>query len=164
MTALTPSSDVPLAAQFLEDPEPYSLPPRTTSGMSSVRVGHRGVKDCLRSIRQEVLAYPPSTPRSWLRRRMLANVPRTMTSGCRARSMLELKSRRSTPCSARWRPRGESGLIAPAEKCDRLHQIAQFGQNALRDVANWCQALVPTHRRMAPCARRLNPPPNRCSP
>jgi hypothetical protein len=33
MTALTPSSVVPLAAQSREDPEPYSLPASTTSGM-----------------------------------------------------------------------------------------------------------------------------------
>ena len=33
MTALTPSSAVPLAAQSRDDPEPYSLPPNTTSGM-----------------------------------------------------------------------------------------------------------------------------------
>ena len=33
MTALTPSRAVPLAAQSREEPEPYSLPPRTTSGM-----------------------------------------------------------------------------------------------------------------------------------
>ena len=34
MTARTPSSRVPLAAQSRDDPEPYSLPPSTTSGMS----------------------------------------------------------------------------------------------------------------------------------
>ena len=33
MTALTPSRAVPLAAQSRDDPEPYSLPPSTTSGM-----------------------------------------------------------------------------------------------------------------------------------
>ena len=33
ITARTPSSDVPLAAQSRDDPEPYSLPPNTTSGM-----------------------------------------------------------------------------------------------------------------------------------
>ena len=33
MTALTPSSAVPLAAQSRDEPEPYSLPPRTTSGV-----------------------------------------------------------------------------------------------------------------------------------
>ena len=33
MTALTPSSRVPLAAQSREEPVPYSLPPMTTSGV-----------------------------------------------------------------------------------------------------------------------------------
>lgn len=33
MTALTPRSAVPLAAQSRDEPEPYSLPARTTSGM-----------------------------------------------------------------------------------------------------------------------------------
>ena len=32
MTARTPSSAVPLAAQSREEPEPYSLPARITSG------------------------------------------------------------------------------------------------------------------------------------
>src|SRR4051794_14979517 len=55
---------------------------------------------------------PPSTPgTSWLRSRMLANVPRIMTSWLPRRDPYELKSRRSTPCSARYWPAGESGLI-----------------------------------------------------
>ncbi len=33
MTARTPSRLVPLAAQSRDEPEPYSLPPRITSGM-----------------------------------------------------------------------------------------------------------------------------------
>ena len=32
ITALTPSSIVPFAAQSRDDPEPYSLPAMTTSG------------------------------------------------------------------------------------------------------------------------------------
>ena len=35
MTARTPSSAVPFAAQSREDPEPYSLPASTTSGTPS---------------------------------------------------------------------------------------------------------------------------------
>ena len=35
MTARTPSRFVPFAAQSRDEPEPYSLPPRTTSGMPS---------------------------------------------------------------------------------------------------------------------------------
>src|SRR3954462_9297303 len=58
---------------------------------------------------------PPSTPgTSWLRSRMLANVPRIMTSWLPRREPYELKSRRSMPCSARYSPAGESGLIEPA--------------------------------------------------
>ncbi len=33
MTALAPSSAVPLAAQSRDEPEPYSLPARITSGV-----------------------------------------------------------------------------------------------------------------------------------
>ena len=39
MTALTPSSAVPLAAQSREEPEPYSLPARMTSGHAGRLVG-----------------------------------------------------------------------------------------------------------------------------
>ena len=35
ITARTPSSAVPLAAQSRDEPVPYSLPARTTSGMPS---------------------------------------------------------------------------------------------------------------------------------
>ena len=35
ITARTPSSVVPLAAQSRDEPEPYSLPASTTSGVSS---------------------------------------------------------------------------------------------------------------------------------
>ena len=34
ITARTPSSVVPFAAQSREEPDPYSLPARTTSGVS----------------------------------------------------------------------------------------------------------------------------------
>ena len=37
MTALTPSSAVPLAAQSRDDPEPYSLPHRITNGVPAAR-------------------------------------------------------------------------------------------------------------------------------
>src|SRR5215213_711838 len=56
--------------------------------------------------------YPPSTPgTSWLRSRMLANVPRIITSWLPRREPYELNSCRATPCSARYLPAGESGLI-----------------------------------------------------
>ena len=35
ITAFTPSSSVPLAAQSRDDPEPYSLPASTSSGTPS---------------------------------------------------------------------------------------------------------------------------------
>ena len=35
MTALTPRRFVPFAAQSREEPEPYSFPPSTTSGVPS---------------------------------------------------------------------------------------------------------------------------------
>ncbi len=42
---------------------------------------------------------------------MLANVPRIMTSWLPRREPYELNSCRATPCSARYLPAGESGLI-----------------------------------------------------
>ena len=45
MTARTPSSRGPFAAQSRDEPEPYSLPASTTSGTPSVVVFHRGVVD-----------------------------------------------------------------------------------------------------------------------
>ena len=43
ITARTPSSSVPLAAQSRDDPEPYSLPPSTISGTPSFSIVHRRV-------------------------------------------------------------------------------------------------------------------------
>ena len=37
ITALTPSSAVPLAAQSREEPEPYSLPDKITNGVPAAR-------------------------------------------------------------------------------------------------------------------------------
>ena len=45
MTARTPSSRVPLAAQSRDEPVPYSLPAKTTSGTPSALVAHGGVVD-----------------------------------------------------------------------------------------------------------------------
>ena len=44
-TARTPSRFVPLAAQSREEPVPYSLPAKTTSGTPSCLVAHGGVVD-----------------------------------------------------------------------------------------------------------------------
>ena len=45
ITARTPSSRVPLAAQSRDEPEPYSLPASTISGVALVDVAHGGVVD-----------------------------------------------------------------------------------------------------------------------
>ena len=43
MTARTPRSIVPLAAQSREEPVPYSLPARITSGVPAALISHCGV-------------------------------------------------------------------------------------------------------------------------
>ncbi|KYN40880.1 hypothetical protein ALC56_04771, partial [Trachymyrmex septentrionalis] len=58
ITARIPSKDGPLAAQSLEDPDPYSLPTRA-------------IKDIVRG---------PALPINLFTRRMLANVPRAITA------------------------------------------------------------------------------------
>ena len=45
MTALTPSSAVPLAAQSREDPEPYSLPAQHHQRDAGLEVVLRGLVD-----------------------------------------------------------------------------------------------------------------------
>src|SRR5262245_46746235 len=45
---------------------------------------------------------------------MLANVPRIITSWLPRRAPYELNSCRETPCSVRYLPAGESGLMGPA--------------------------------------------------
>ena len=44
-TARTPSNAVPLAAQSRDDPDPYSVPARISSGVPVPGVIHRGVVD-----------------------------------------------------------------------------------------------------------------------
>ena len=81
MTARTPRSAVPLAAQSRLLPVPYSRPASTTSGTPSSAY-------CMAASKMEVSApsgrcrvTPPSVPgASRLRRRTLANVPRIITS------------------------------------------------------------------------------------
>ena len=88
MTALTPSSAVPFAAQSRDEPEPYSLPERMTSGVPAARYFSLASKIVVtgRYSSAPVSAVmstvkPPSVPgASWLRRRMFANVPRIITS------------------------------------------------------------------------------------
>ena len=45
ITARTPSSRVPFAAQSRDEPVPYSLPAKITSGTPSCPVAHRRVVD-----------------------------------------------------------------------------------------------------------------------
>ena len=86
ITARTPSRLAPFAAQSRDEPEPYSLPPSTTSGVPSCAYSMRRRRSP--SPRRPAGAVtPPSVPgASWLRRRMLANVPRIITSWCRGAS------------------------------------------------------------------------------
>ena len=80
MTARTPSSFGPLAAQSREEPEPYSLPARMMSGTPSAYFTLASKID-IGSPSGSNRVTPPSVPgASLLRRRTLANVPRTMTS------------------------------------------------------------------------------------
>ena len=83
MTARTPSSAVPLAAQSREEPEPYSLPASTTSGVAvrGVLLGRVVDRRLLTVGPGRWRVTPPSVPgASWLRSRMLAKVPRIITS------------------------------------------------------------------------------------
>jgi hypothetical protein len=81
MTAFTPSSIVPLAAQSRELPVPYSSPARTTSGVPLRRSAWPRRRSLICSPLGWCSREPPSTPGSMrFFRRMLAKVPRTMTS------------------------------------------------------------------------------------
>ena len=81
ITALTPSSSVPLAAQSRDEPEPYSLPPITTSGTPRSWYFIAASKIDIASPSGISRVQPPSVPGATsLRRRMLAKVPRIITS------------------------------------------------------------------------------------
>ena len=82
MTARTPWSSGPLAAQSRDEPEPYSLPASTTSGVPSRAVALGGVEDAHSLARRQVLGArsPRASGVSRLRSRMFANVPRIITS------------------------------------------------------------------------------------
>ena len=87
ITARTPSSLVPFAAQSREEPLPYSAPAKITSGTFSSRIFHRGVIDRHGfAVRPD--AWSSHLPARCRRRlgsmvkflmRMLAKVPRIMT-------------------------------------------------------------------------------------
>ena len=82
MTAFTPSSAVPLAAQSRDEPEPYSLPDSTTSGVPAAMYFSDASNTVVTSPSPaKSRVKPPSVPgASWLRSRMLAKVPRIITS------------------------------------------------------------------------------------
>ena len=81
ITALTPSSIVPLAAQSRELPVPYSLPARITSGVPAALYLTDASKMDICSPLGMCSVTPPSVPgSSRLRRRILAKVPRIITS------------------------------------------------------------------------------------
>ena len=82
ITARTPSSSVPLAAQSRDEPVPYSLPAMIDQRHAARLVLHRRVVDRHRPRRRACsLVMPPSMPGaiSFLMR-MLAKVPRIITS------------------------------------------------------------------------------------
>ena len=81
LAARTPNSFGPLAAQSRDDPEPYSLPARMTSGVFRSAYFTDASKMLIGSPPGSRRVTPPSVPgASLLRRRTLANVPRTITS------------------------------------------------------------------------------------
>ena len=75
---------MPFAAQSRDEPEPYSLPDRTTSGVPASRYFSDASKTVVTSpppSPDRSRVKPPSVPgASWLRSRMLAKVPRIITS------------------------------------------------------------------------------------
>ena len=82
ITARTPSSSGPFAAQSRDEPAPYSLPAMMITGVPSLAILHRRVVDRhLLAARESCFVNPPSMcGTSRLRMRVLANVPRIITS------------------------------------------------------------------------------------
>ena len=82
MTARTPSSLVPLAAQSREEPVPYSPPRQDDQGNAFFPVAHRCFVD--RHLFPGRPVHGPAPLRfpgaSWFLRRILAKVPRIITS------------------------------------------------------------------------------------
>ena len=80
ITARTPSSTVPFAAQSRLEPVPYSLPATMTSGVPCCWYCIDASKIETGAPPGSVVVQPPSVPgTSSLRRRMLAKVPRIIT-------------------------------------------------------------------------------------
>ncbi len=104
MTARTPSSLVPLAAQSRDEPGAvlgagdHDAAARPRPGTAWTR------RRCVvLSPSGRCTVMPPSSPgRGAFLRRMLANVPRIITSWLPRRAPYELKSAGATPCSTRY--------------------------------------------------------------
>ena len=117
MTARTPSSSVPLAAQSRDEPGAVLRAGEHDQRHAFGLVAHRRRRRSTSARRRAGgVVQPPSLPRrSGLRRRMLANVPRIITSWLPRRAPYELKSRaarRRARC--RYCAAGLSVAIAPA--------------------------------------------------
>mmetsp|Transcript_6420 Transcript_6420/g.7200 ORF Transcript_6420/g.7200 Transcript_6420/m.7200 type:complete len:251 (-) Transcript_6420:1709-2461(-) len=116
ITTLTPCRYGPLAAQSREDPLPYSLPARITSGVPAFWYSIAASKiDSFLPVGKWIVYGPvwPS-PTILLPRRVFAKVPRTMIRSFPRREPYVLKSLRSTPDSCRKRAAGESFAMLPA--------------------------------------------------
>ena len=102
ITARTPNSRGPFAAQSRDDPAPYSFPARTSSGTRSAAYFSDASKIDICSPSGRWRVNHPSVPgASRFLSRTLANVPRTITSWLPRREPYELKSLGSTPLAMR---------------------------------------------------------------
>ena len=72
-------------------------------------------------------------------------MPRTITSWFPRREPYELKSLRSTPCSTRYRPAGDSGLIEPAGE---MWSVVTESPSETRQRASWMSSTVPASAAM----------------
>src|SRR5215213_3344934 len=115
MTARTPSSFGPLAAQSRELPVPYSLPAMTISGVSAPWYSSEASKTVITLLVGTCSVQAPSWPGVIsLRRRILPKVPRTITSWLPRRAPYWLNSAGSTPSSVSSQPAALLVEIEPA--------------------------------------------------
>ena len=116
ITARTPSSRVPLAAQSRLEPEPYSLPASTTSGHALIQVANRGVVDRhLLAVREMKRHTTFRTRGQLVSEADVGERPahhHLVVATPRAVGVERLGLRRR--CSIRYRPAGLSRLIEPA--------------------------------------------------
>src|SRR2546430_7515924 len=108
ITALTPSKRVPLAAQSRDEPVPYSVPARITSGdfVSAYFIAASKIDICSPSAPLEkYFVTPPSVPGTIrFLIRTLANVPRVMTRSFPRREPQLLKSAGPLPRGFQYSP------------------------------------------------------------